>query len=458
VFNVSGSSTRLRKTLVAGGVIAFLVAALLGAAPLGAPRSASAASVNSDWPMFLHDVARSSASTETTLSPSTVGGLKLKFTFGAAGPIADSAAVVGNVLYIGDWAGYEYAVNEISGALIWKTYLGMTHDPNCDPKDIGITSAASVVGGVVYVGGGDDYWYALDSTTGAVLWKVYTGDNSPAGAHYNWSSPLIANGYAYIGIASNCDAPLVQGQLLKVDLSTHQVVTTTNFVPDGQVGGGVWTSPTLDVSTNTIFVTTGTLNQYTQHYSQAIVALDASTLAIKDSWQIAFQDAVSDSDWGDTPTLTVDSGGQQLVTAVNKNGIAYTFLRSNLHQGPIWTRRIAVGGDCPTCGDGSIASSAFANGVLYLGGGNTVINGVGYQGSVTAVDPGTGNVLWKRGTQGAVFTSIAYINGLLAFGQGNSLEVMDANTGTSLYNYATLAAEKELPVRWMANVSGRFAG
>jgi outer membrane protein assembly factor BamB len=422
------------------GLLALaLLASLAFVAPVVSPTTASAAAVNSDWPMFLHDVSRSSASTETTLSPANVGGLKLKFKFAAAGPIADSAAIVGNVLYIGDWAGYEYAVNEVTGALIWKTFVGVTHDPACDPADIGVTSAASVVGGVVYVGGGDAYWYALSAATGDVLWKVYTGDNSQAGAHYNWSSPLIAGGFGYIGIASNCDAPLVQGQLLKVNLATHEIVATTDFVPDGQVGGGVWTSPTLDVSTNTIFVTTGTLNQYTQRYSQAIVSLDASTLAIKDSWQIAFQDAVSDSDWGDTPTLTVDSSGQQLVSAMNKNGIAYTFLRSNLHQGPIWTHRVAVGGDCPTCGDGSISSSAFANGVLYLGGGNTTINGVGYLGSVTAVDPGTGSVLWERGTDGAIFTSLAYINGLLAFGQGNSLEVMNAATGTSVYNYVTPA-------------------
>ena len=55
-----------------------------------------------------------------------------------------------------------------------------------------------------------------NASTGAVLWQTYTGDNSQAGAHYNWSSPLIVGNYAYIGIASNCDNPLVQGQLLEV--------------------------------------------------------------------------------------------------------------------------------------------------------------------------------------------------------------------------------------------------
>ncbi len=84
--------------------------------------------------------------------------------------------------------------------------------------------------------------YALDAATGSILWKVYTGDNSATAGHYNWSSPLIYNGYAYIGVASLGDCPLVQGQLLRVDLNTHQIVNIFNVVPTGQVGGGIWTS------------------------------------------------------------------------------------------------------------------------------------------------------------------------------------------------------------------------
>jgi outer membrane protein assembly factor BamB len=104
-----------------------------------------------------------------------------------------------------------------------KTFLGITNVPGCYPPAAGITSGTAVQNGVVYVGGGDDYWCALDANTSKILWKIYTGDNSPTGGHYNWSSPLLYNGYAYIGIASFGDCPLAQGQLLKVRLKTHQV-------------------------------------------------------------------------------------------------------------------------------------------------------------------------------------------------------------------------------------------
>ena len=147
--------------------------------------------------------------------------------------IASSPTVVNGVAYVGSWDGYEYALNAANGTLIWRTNLGITSAPNCNPTAAGVTSVATVQNGVVYVGGGDAYWYALNASTGAVLWKVYTGDNSASGGHYNWASPLIANGYAYIGIASFGDCPLVPGQLLQVSLTTHQVVNTATFVPTG---------------------------------------------------------------------------------------------------------------------------------------------------------------------------------------------------------------------------------
>ena len=391
-----------------------------------------------DWPMFLQNPARTGATVDPKLSVSSAATLKLKFAFPTGGPIATSVSIVGTTAYVGSWDGYEYAVNTSTGAMIWKQFLGTTTDPGCNPVNIGITSAAAIVNGVLYVGGGGPYWYALNPTTGAILWKVYTGDNSQAGAHYNWSSPLIVGNYAYIGIASNCDNPLVQGQLLQVAISgpqQGQIVNSYSFVPNGQVGGGVWTTPAYDAATNTIFVSTGTLNDHTQTQSQAIVALNATTLQYQSSWQLPFEASVMDSDWGTTPTLTTDSAGDQLLSVANKNGIVYTFNRNNLAAGPIWQRQIAIGGDCPTCGDGTIASGVFANGVLYYAGGNNVQNGRGSGGSITALDPKTGNVLWSRQTEGPILGSPAYVNGMLGEVEGSTFEVLNAANGQLLYSY-----------------------
>ncbi len=427
---------RVRRAVIRIVAVALPAAALVASSAVhSAP--ASAASYQ-DWPMFLQNAARTSATVDPKLSVASAPTLKLKWSYGTTGPLATSTSIVGTTAYVGSWDGYEYAINTSTGALIWKQYLGLTTDPGCTPATIGITSSADVVNGVVYVGGGDAYWYALDATTGAILWKVYTGDNSQTGAHYNWSSPLIVGNYAYIGIASNCDNPLVQGQLLQVAISgaqQGQIINSYAFVPNGQVGGGIWTTPTYDSATNTIFVSTGTLNDHTQTQSQAIVALNATTLQYVGSWQLPFEASVTDSDWGTTPTLTTDSKGDQLLSVANKNGILYTFNRNNLAAGPVWQHQVAIGGANVIGGDGTISSGVFANGLLYYAGGNNTHGSSGSGGSITAFDPGTGAISWSRQTEQPILGSPAYVNGLLGVAEGNTFEVLNAATGTLLYSY-----------------------
>jgi polyvinyl alcohol dehydrogenase (cytochrome) len=423
-------SPKVRTVLV-------LLLAVLGAAVVG--RAAS----GEDWPTYLHDPGRSAASGETVISPQNAAQLHKMWAFGTGGGVAASPIVVGGVVFVGSWDGYEYALDAATGALKWKTFLGVTTaSPGCpDPTSAGVTSTAAVENGVLYVGGGDSYWYALDASTGAVLWRVDTGDNSATGGHYNWSSPLLYNGSAYIGIASFSDCPLVQGQILRVDLSTHRVVATWAAVPSGEVGGGVWTSPTVDATTNTIYATTGTKTSPTQTHAEAIVALDATTLATKGSWQVPVADQVSDGDWGNTPTLL--SGG--LVAATNKNGVVYAFRRSNISAGPTWHQQLAVGGGCPLCGEGSVSSAAFGGGQLFAGGGKTTVSGSSFNGVVTALVPKSGRVQWRRGMPGIVIPALAYTNGLVLAGAGADLVVLSASTGATLFSYATSDAIYSAP-------------
>jgi len=393
-----------------------------------------ARAASGDWPTFLHDNQRTAAASDTTITTGNASQLTKKWAFQTGGPIAASPTVVGGIVYVGSWDGYEYALNATTGALVWKHFLGQTTAP-CYPQLAGVSSAADVENGVVYVGGGDSNWYALNAATGAVLWSVFVGDNTKG--WYNWASPLIYNGYAYIGTSSVGDCPLIPGQLLKVSLTTHTVVNSVTFVPQGQVGAGVWTTPSIDTSTNTIFVTTGTRNQDTQNLAEAVIAVDANTLAIKSSWAVPNSMQTADSDFGNTPLLFNDSHGNPLVTAVNKNGFDYAWNRNNLAAGPVWTQTVTLPGSCPQCGDGSASSGAFANGMLFQAGGSTVINGVGYRGSVRALNPDNGNFLWQHGDSDPVIPGLAYSNGLIFDGAGSTFEVLDASSGTRLYSYTT---------------------
>lgn len=125
-----------------------------------------------------------------------------------------------------------------------------------------------------------------------------------------------------------------------------------------------------------------------------MVALDGATLAVKSPWTLPQSHTVSDSDWGNTPILFADSANNALVAATNKNGYGYAFDRANVGNGPVWSTQIANGGSTPQNGDGSVSSGAFGNGMLFMAGGHPTINGTSYNGSVRALNPGTGAVLW----------------------------------------------------------------
>ena len=388
--------------------------------------------------MLSHDNARSGGQPDTILSPANASSMGLLWSFQTGAGLSASPTVAGGTVYVGSWDGYEYALDATTGAQKWRTSLGITSVASCVPPSAGVSSTATVQNGVVYVGGGDSYWYALDANTGAVLWRLFTGDNSAAGGYYNWSSPLLYNGFAYIGIASFGDCPLVPGKLLKVDLTSHAIVASFTLVPAGTVGGGIWTSPALDTASNTIFVSTGTcIDMATQPYCQAVVALDATTLSLKSVWQIPPANEPFDPDWGVTPIIYPDGTGRTLVSSINKNGILYAFNDSNLTAGPVWMQQFAAPGPSPQGGTGSVASGAFGQATLYAAGANTTIGGVAYGGSVRAVSPATGAYLWEHGTPGIVMAGLAYFNGLIAVGQGSTLQVLNATTGATLFSYTT---------------------
>lgn len=398
----------------------------------------SASAITDIWPTSLHDIQRTAASSDTTISATNAAQLALKWTFKTGGPIAASPTIANNTVFVGSWDGNMYSLDAATGVQKWRTFLGITTaDPICIPPQLGISSTATVDNGVVYVGGGDSNWYALSAASGTILWSVPTGDNSAAGGHYNWSSPLIYNGYAYIGIASLGDCPLVQGLLLKVDLNNHLIVGTTKIVPDGQVGGGIWQSPSIDPATNKIFLATGTENSPTQSYAQAMIAIDANTMQIVDSWKLPESQAVLDSDFSTTAILFNDTNNRKLVAAINKNGEAYAFDRNNLAAGPVWQKNVAIGAECPTCGATSVSSPTFHQGKIFFSGAAGVINGITYPGTVRAIDPATGDYVWQYGAVGSIIPALGSANGLIFDSAKSVFEVLDATNGNRLFSYDT---------------------
>jgi PQQ-like domain len=397
-------------------------------------QTATTSQVN--WITYMWNPERSGYnSKETIINPSSASHLKIHWKYAAKGSINTEPVVFNGVIYWGAWDGYERAMN-LSGTMLWQTYLGTVSPGGCDPKSAGVASTATVatvsIGGVltsvILVGGGDARFYALNATTGHIIWSTQLG-TSPT--HMIWDSPAFYNGSVYIGTSSYGDCPQVHGQIFRLDATTGTIQNTFTS-PCG--GGGVWGSLTIDEPYNTIYAATGNGNCNTGF---ALLKLSATNLSLISSWQVPSNERTGDDDFGTAPSVfpaTINNVVRQLVGVENKSGTYFALDRANLSAGPVWKVRLStdVGGNHST--------SSWDNRTLYIGGAATSINGKACGGSIRAMNPATGGYLWQYCTSGKVAGAVMLVPGLVIAGAGRSLIVLNAQSGQQLFSYQDTAS------------------
>jgi len=211
-----------------------------------------------DWTMYLGDPAHSSyLPAETELNPSNLSQLQQLWRLNIGAPIASGVTAFNGTLYFGAWDGYLYSVNSATGDVIWKVFLGVAPAPkeaDCQPS-IGVTAQPVVSGDAVYAGGGDSAVYALDRSSGHILWRTPLAD--PQSGAYLWPSLLLDHGAIYIGIASLGDCPLVRGGVARISLNNPSHPLVRYLVPEGALGAGIWSTPAMDEQNSLLYVTTG---------------------------------------------------------------------------------------------------------------------------------------------------------------------------------------------------------
>jgi outer membrane protein assembly factor BamB len=151
---------------------------------------------------------------------------------GPEGVTASSPAIAGTTLYIGGGDGFLYALDAANGLrLVWRQNILNDQATSATPgtatsqSDTAISSTPAVANGVVYIGSLDHNLYALDATTGKVLWTYATGDV------ISFSSPAVAGGIVYVG---------------SVDQALHAVDAATGKVRwKYPTGAKVMCSPTV---------------------------------------------------------------------------------------------------------------------------------------------------------------------------------------------------------------------
>ena len=274
---------RTARLLAAVGIVVVLA---------GIPLSGAAAQTSGDWPTYLNNGARTGYnSAETVVTPTTARRLTQLWVDTAGGAVSAEPIQVNGVVYYGSWDGYERAVDAATGTQRWSAFLGQTTDTNCNPPTVGVASTATVgtitVNGAateaVLVAGGNGNFYALNASTGAVIWKTSL-DTRPHG--FLWSSPLLYHGSIYEGIAS-CGDSRVRGGIAQLNAATGAVQHTLHTAPRGCLGASVWGSPTVDTATGDIYFGTGNAGSCSRPEPRAVAVVKTNrSLKLLSSWHI----------------------------------------------------------------------------------------------------------------------------------------------------------------------------
>jgi outer membrane protein assembly factor BamB len=144
---------------------------------------------------------------------------RVRSTFQAEGRIKGALALSGNRLYVGTYDGHLYALNATTGKQIWRT---RSQDRLGGRGQFYSTPAAAY--GRVYVGSTDGKLYSFGATSGQLRWSHGTGG-------YVYSSPAVWRRKVYVGSYS--------GRFYAFDAATGDVVW--QFRADGEISG----SPTI---------------------------------------------------------------------------------------------------------------------------------------------------------------------------------------------------------------------
>jgi outer membrane protein assembly factor BamB len=296
-----------------------------------------------DWPKYLRDLSNSAHSAESGIDSSNVASLKTKWTFSTGGEVSASPAVATvngiSTVFLGSYNGNFYAINAVTGQKIWSFRIDIV--PPCNNKRCRIGSSASVdvAQNLVFFGAENAYLYALNATTGVLVWKQQLGD--PTNGAEVWSSPAFYNGMVYVGLASHDDAPCVIGLINAYTELTGVAVWSFSTIdqstcPGGTcVGGAVWSSVAIDDSNGIVYAGTGNpganCSPPTQNatlYPDSVLALTADSGTLL-NYYLAVKNDKEDNDFGSSPILHMTGEANQCtghntaaswVTDMNKFG------------------------------------------------------------------------------------------------------------------------------------------
>src|SRR3984957_4944513 len=221
-----------------------------------------------------------------------------------AGALAANPVVTGGTVYMQDLDANVYAIALATGKLRWEHQVNVPEATGPGPDGV------AVAGGVVY-GDTPTSVFALNATTGAVIWTSSGLLSSGQGTFE--IQPTVADGRVYL--ASAYGSGPGGGVLMALDAASGKQLWTFNTVVGAQAAGVAWQTPLVGSDGS---VTFGIGNPYQsignaithpsrQLYTDSVLNLDAATGKLRWYYQGVPNDFM-DHDLQASPIATTVSG------------------------------------------------------------------------------------------------------------------------------------------------------
>jgi polyvinyl alcohol dehydrogenase (cytochrome) len=383
------------------------------------------------------------------LPASRVSRLKLKWAFGFPGVNRAFAqpTVVGGRVFVGSASNTVYSLNAGSGCQYWSFRAD-------GPVRTAITIGPGSAQGkwIAYFGDQGATVYAVDALTGELVWKRKV--ETFLGATMT-GAPTLAEGTLYavtssgeevIGANPKYECCKFRGSVTALNAATGEVKWRSFTIPEepkpvrmnaqgvqlyGPSGAGVWSSPAVDLKRGVVYVTTGdAYSDPAAATSDAFVAFDIKTGKLLWYRQTTAGDAFTiacglpealrvncpqangpDFDFGSSPILVDLPNGRRALIAGQKSGVVHA-VDPDKDGAILWQTRVGKG----TALGGVQWGSAFDGRRVYVAlsdvqpepapagtpGAQPTFIGQALRlnpqvgGGLYAIDPSTGKTVWTK--------------------------------------------------------------
>jgi PQQ-dependent dehydrogenase (methanol/ethanol family) len=394
------------------------------------------------------------------------------------GPVNRGVALANGTVFLGTIDARVIALDAATGSVRWES---VSADAD---SGYSITMAPLVVGNRVIVGtsGGEfatrGSVTAYDASTGARLWRWYS---IPSPNEGGWWGKWTAT------------APT--GESLGRDVAQERADSAAYSESWRSGGGGVWAQPAYDAESGTLFVVVGNpapSNDGRRRpgdnlYTASVVALDVTSGKMRWYFQAVPHD-VWDYDFA-TPPVVVAETDRKVLLVPSKMGWVYVLDAANgrlirrsepfvpqLNLFAVPTEKGVVTAPGPT-GGANWPPSAYSSGTgllyvlgihfaftltradaeaqkgeIWIGGKQIPVEAESTYGTISAIRPSTGKIVWQRRTSWLWSGALATASGLVFVGDNDGwLRAYDARTGRTLWEFFCGAGVNAPPISFELN-------